>query len=158
MNKNPIEYWNILKSFKKKSNEQENIPEILKDESVIIEHFQKQGNPSHFNSNFKKEIENQFKTMEEDMMYNKAESDSTITYKVIKKAIFDLKKGKSAGPDRILNEVIKYTNPVMINSYMKIFNVILKTEIYPKSRKESLQSPFINQEIKMTPIITEESH
>ena len=54
MNKNPKEYWNILKSFKKKSNEQENIPEILKDESVIIEHFQKQGNPSHFNSNFKK--------------------------------------------------------------------------------------------------------
>jgi predicted phage-related endonuclease len=44
------------------------------------------------NSNFKKEIENQLKTMEEDMMY-KAESDSTITYKEIKKAIFDLKKG-----------------------------------------------------------------
>jgi hypothetical protein len=52
----------------------------------------------------------------------KAESDSTITYTEIKKAMFDLKKGKSA---RILNEVIKYTNPVMINSYMKIFNVIL---------------------------------
>jgi hypothetical protein len=66
MNKNPKEYWNILKSFKKKSNEQENIPEI--DESVIIEHFQKQGNPSHFNSNFKKENENQMKNMEEDMM------------------------------------------------------------------------------------------
>jgi hypothetical protein len=77
--------------------------------------------------------------MEEDMMY-KAESDSTITNKEIKKAIFDLKKGKkgkSAGPDRILNEVIKYTNPVMINTYMKIFNVILKTGIYPKSWKES---------------------
>ena len=54
MNKNPKEYWNILKPFKKKNNEQENIPEILKDESVIIEHFQKQGNHSHFNSNFKK--------------------------------------------------------------------------------------------------------
>jgi hypothetical protein len=53
------------------------------------QHFQKQGNPSHFNSNFKKEIENQLKTMEEDMMY-KAESDSTIIYKEIKKAIFDL--------------------------------------------------------------------
>jgi hypothetical protein len=36
MNKNPKEYWNIFKSFKKKSNEQENIPEILKDEFVII--------------------------------------------------------------------------------------------------------------------------
>jgi hypothetical protein len=79
MNKNPKEYWNILKSIKKKSNEQENIPEILKDESVIIEHFLKQGNPSQFNSNFKKGIENQLKTMEEGMMY-KAESDSTITY------------------------------------------------------------------------------
>jgi hypothetical protein len=74
--------------------------------------------------------------MEEDMMY-KAESDSTIIYKEIKKAIFDLKKRKSAGPDRILNEVIKYTNPIMINYYMKIFNVILKTGIYPKSWKES---------------------
>ena len=134
MNKNQKEFWNVLKSFKKKSNDQENIPEILKDESVIIEHFQKHGNPFHFNSNFKKEIENQLKTMEEDMMY-KAESDSTMTYKVIKKAIFDLKKGKSAGPDIILNEVIKYTNPIMINCYMKIFIVILKTGIYPKSWK-----------------------
>ena len=113
MNKNAKEYWNIIKSFKKKSNGQENIPEILKDKSVIIEHFQKQGNPSHFNSNFKKEIENQLKNME-DMMY-KADSDSTITYKEIKKAIFDLIKGKAAGPDRILNKVIKYTIPVMIN-------------------------------------------
>jgi hypothetical protein len=42
MNKNPKEYRNILKSFMKKSNKQENIQEILKDESVIIEHFQKQ--------------------------------------------------------------------------------------------------------------------
>ena len=35
--------------------------------------------------------------MEEDMMY-KAESDSTITYKEIKKAIFDLKKRKISWP------------------------------------------------------------
>jgi hypothetical protein len=28
-----------------------------------------------------------------------------IIYKEIKKAIFDLKKGKSAGPDRILNKI-----------------------------------------------------
>ena len=144
-----MEYFK-KKSFNKKSNEQKNIPEILKDESVIIEHFQKQGNPSHFNSNFKKEIENQLKTMEEDMMY-KAESDSTITYKEIKKAIFDLRKGKSAGPDRILNEVIKYTNPVMINSYMKIFNVILKTGIYPKSWKESFTIPIYKSGDKNDP-------
>ena len=92
----------------------------LFNQSVIIEHFQKQGNPSQFNSNFKKEIENQLKNMEEDMMY-KAESDSTITNKEIKKAIFDLKKGKSAGPDRILNEVIKYTNLYFIMILLSIY-------------------------------------
>jgi hypothetical protein len=47
--------------------------------------------------------------MKEDMMY-KAESDSTIIYKEIKKAIFDLKKGKSAGPDRILNKITPKQN------------------------------------------------
>ena len=78
----------------------------------------------------------------------KAESNSTVTYKEIKKAIFDLKKGKSAGPDRILNEVIKYTNPIMVNSYMKIFNVILKTGIYPKSWKESFTIPDISRGVK----------
>ena len=84
------------------------------------------------------------------MMY-KAESDSTITYREIQKAIFDLKKGKSASPDRILNEVIKYTKSVMINSYMKIFNVILKTEIYPKSWKESFTIPIYKSGDKNEP-------
>ena len=94
-------------------------------------------------------------------MTYKAESDSTITYKEIKKAIFDLKKGKSAGPDRILNEVIKYTNPVMINSYMKIFNVILKTGIYPKSWKESFTISIYKSGDTNDPnnlLITEEPH
>jgi hypothetical protein len=39
MNKNPKEYWNILKSIKKKNNEQENIPEILKDKSADFPFF-----------------------------------------------------------------------------------------------------------------------
>ena len=50
--------------------------------------------------------------MEEDMLY-KAESDSTIIYKEIKKAIFDLKKGKSAGPDRILNKITPKQNHLL---------------------------------------------
>ena len=72
-----------------------------------------------------------------------------------------MKKGKSAGPDRILNEVIKYTNPVMINSYMKIFNVILKTGIYPKSWKESFTISIYKSGDTNDPnnlLITEESH
>ena len=46
------------------------------------------------------------------MLY-KAESDSTIIYKEIKKAIFDLKKGKSAGPDRILNKITPKQNHLL---------------------------------------------
>ena len=64
-----------------------------------------------------------------------------------------MKKGKSAGPDIILNEVIKYTNPIMINCYMKIFIVILKTGIYPKSWEESFAIPIYKSGDKMTPII-----
>ena len=55
--------------------------------------------------------------------------------------------------DRILNEVIKYTNPVMINSYMNIyiFHVILKTGIYPKSWKESFTIPIYKSGDKNDP-------
>ena len=41
------------------------------------------------------------------------------------------KKGKTAGPDKILNEVIRYSSPVTLKSYAKLFNLILKTRFYP---------------------------
>ena len=41
--------------------------------------------------------------------------------------------GKSSGPDKILNEILKYSKPVTLKSYTKLFNLILKSGCYPKS-------------------------
>jgi hypothetical protein len=132
------------------SNEQENIPEILKDKSVIIEHFLKQGNPSHFNSNFKKEIENQLKNMEEDglvyfitsfkilsgpadfpffksniafliSLYVIVESDSAKSWK----ELFTIPIYKSGDK----NDPNNYRGVSLINCLPKIFNTILNNRI-----------------------------
>ena len=74
--------------------------------------------------------------LEENVAF-KAETDAPITCSEVKKVIYNLKLGKSAGPDRILNEVIKHSHKVLIKSYVKIYNLILNTGCYPESWKES---------------------
>ena len=135
INKDPKEYWKILKSLKV-TEEEEDIPEILREEEKIIKHFQNQGNPTSFNLDFKNKIENLLESVEKMIEY-KEETDKPITFAEIKKVISQLKIGKSAGPDRILNEVIKCSFPVMGKSFLKIFNLILKSGKYPHSWKKS---------------------
>ena len=136
--------------MKKKPTEDEEIPEILKNENSIIRHFQEQGTPSDFNNDFMKKIEKELKLLEENINF-KTETDSPITCSEVKKVIRDLKLGKSAGPDRILNEVIKHSHQVLIKSYIKIFNSILKTGFYPSSWKESFIIPIHKSGDKLDP-------
>ncbi|XP_071153363.1 putative leucine-rich repeat-containing protein DDB_G0290503 [Mytilus edulis] len=67
----------------------------------------------------------------------KAETDAPISCSEVNKVIRGLKLQKSAGPDRIINEIIKTSNQVIIKSIVKIFNLILETGIHPKSWKDS---------------------
>ena len=138
--KDPKEYWKILTSFNKKIKDDEDIPEILKDQNTVIEHFRQQGKPDTFNSERMLKVE--LNEIEENMSFLE-DTDKPIKYAEVKKVIKRLKIGKSAGPDRILNEIIiiKYSMPVMIKSYLKIFNVILKTGIYPSTWKNSYIIP-----------------
>ena len=47
--KNPMEYWNILKSSKKTNTEEvEELPDILKQEKTPMNHFQNQGQPKKY--------------------------------------------------------------------------------------------------------------
>ena len=136
INKNPKEYWNVLKSLKKKPNIDEEIPDILRNEDSIIKHFQEQGCPSSINEDFMKKIENELKILEKNIAF-RPETDAPVTCSEVKKAINNLKLGKSTGPDRILNEVIKYSHKVLVKSYVKIYNLILNTGCYPESWKKS---------------------
>ncbi|CAC5412569.1 unnamed protein product [Mytilus coruscus] len=112
INQNPKEYWNILKSLKNKT-EKDEIPEVLKDEEVLIKHFQDQGKPSSINNAFMIDIESQLKLLENNIDF-KAETDAPISCSEVKKVISGLKLQKSAGPDRIINEIIKTSNQVII--------------------------------------------
>ncbi|CAC5385531.1 unnamed protein product [Mytilus coruscus] len=108
INQNPKEYWNILKSLKNKT-EKDEIPEVLKDEEVLIKHFQDQGKPSSINNAFMIDIKSQLKLLENNIEF-KAETDAPISWSEVKKVISGLKLQKSAGPDRIINEIIKTSN------------------------------------------------
>ena len=56
-------------------------------------------------------------------MVYKAESDSTLCYKEIKKEIFDLKKGKSAGPYRFTAPQLSHTSDPYKKNCAKILGV-----------------------------------
>ena len=135
-NKKPKDYWEIIKSLKGKKNEENDIPEILNDENIIINHIQNQGKPAKVNELFAKELEEKLNDIEKNIEFNE-KTDAPITCSEIKKVIYNLKKGKSPGPDNIINEIIKYSKNVTIKSIAKLFNIILNSGIYPSMWKKS---------------------
>lgn len=64
-------------------------------------------------------------------------TDKPFTMKEIKTCIKKLKLGKSAGPDLISNEIIKYSSTVTCKSITKLFNLILDTGNYPNEWRKS---------------------
>ncbi|CAC5410249.1 unnamed protein product [Mytilus coruscus] len=86
INQNPKEYWNILKSLKNKT-EKDEIPEVLKDEEVLIKHFQDQGKPSSINNAIMIDIESKLKLLENNIDF-KAETDAPISCSEVKKIAF----------------------------------------------------------------------
>ena len=59
--------------------------------------------------------------------------NSDITENEVKKAILKLKNGKAAGDDNVLNEYIKCSADIMIQTYTNLFNEILHSGIYPSA-------------------------
>ena len=57
--------------------------------------------------------------------------DKTIDHKDIAKALTKLKNKKAASNDKIKNEMIKTSCPILKESYRKLFNIILSAGIYP---------------------------
>lgn len=55
----------------------------------------------------------------------------------LKKCISKLKRGKSAGPDLIINEIIKYRGSITCKVITKLFNFILDTGQYPEEWRKS---------------------
>jgi hypothetical protein len=62
-----------------------------------------------------------------------SELDFKITEEEVCKAIKSIKNGKTAGPDRISNEMIETSSPFLLQVFIKLFNGIVLTGLYPKA-------------------------
>ena len=80
------------------------------------------------------EWKNILKIIKNTLVYNEL-TDKPFCVKEIKKYINKLKIGKSAGPDLIGNEIIKFSRSITCKAITKLFNLIL--EQYPKQWRKS---------------------
>ena len=69
------------------------------------------------------------------------ELNKPITMDELSKALKNLKNNKATGPDGIKNEEIKATFELMKNFYLKLFNLIFDSGVFPSSWAEGLIVP-----------------
>ena len=76
-----------------------------------------------------------------------ADLNKPFTLEELSKSIKSLKNNKSSGPDQICNEQIKATFEIMKNFYLKLFNGILDSGIFPDSWAEGLIVPIYKKRV-----------
>ena len=116
----PKEYWRYLNSLKTKNNVK--MPPL---DAFHI--YFKDVNRSKYDDTFDFETSD-FHISESDDILN-----SPITDFEISKAIRDLKLGKAAGHDEILNEYFKNAKDILLPLLVKLFNIIFETGMLPSS-------------------------
>lgn len=67
--------------------------------------------------------------------------DETIREKEIITAIAKLKNKKAQGPDKIRNEMLKYSQHVLLPCISKVFNLVLRSGVYPDEWAQGYISP-----------------
>ena len=80
--------------------------------------------------------DSEFKKDDDDNILNSSISESEI-----RKAISQLKNGKTPGFDGILNEHIKNSCKIFMPLYLKLFNTVFETGIFPDSWHEGKIRP-----------------
>ena len=86
---------------------------------------------------------------EEKLKDNYSDLDQPISEQEIRNAVKKLKNNKSAYLDRIKNEMIKCIFNILLQAYLKLFNLILKTGIFPKQLCEGLITPIFKSDDKL---------
>lgn len=140
---NPSEYWKLFKTLTEKSSKP--TLEVPKDD--LYEHYLKlnKDDEVHQKHEYNKLIED----LEKQPTFT--ELDYKFTGQEIINAIRQLKKRKSSGPDMILNEMIKSAQPVVINIFKKLFNLILLNGNYPSKWAEGRITSIHKSGVKTDP-------
>jgi hypothetical protein len=140
---NPKEYWKLLNNLKKdehNNKEQEYIPL-----QSWVEHFQKL-----HNNGVDDPALNLLLEAEEARPYF-SELDFRISEKEVRDVIKNLKPNKAAGHDKILGEMIKAGQEVLIPILAKLFNQILQSKEYPHEWNKGIISPIHKKGSKYNP-------
>ena len=132
---NSHSFWKILKTMNENMNE-EKIPPVSEDQ--WLNHFEslhsaKKNNQSQTN------LINNLEIMEQKNV--QSSSWEPITEKEILDNIKELKNKKASSSDKIKNEMIKASSKALLNVYQKLFNLILRSGIFPIDWCEGLITP-----------------
>lgn len=79
------------------------------------------------------------------------ELDETITDNELLNAAKKIKTKKAAYSDKIRNEMIKSSVPILLKGYLKVFNIILKSGNFPSSWCEGLITPIFKSGNRLDP-------
>lgn len=132
----PSHYWNLLTRLKENfTDEKASKISLLEWESYF-----KKLNISSFNSPV---LETKLRKMESDKYF--CETDFKIKDAEIIKCIKHLKNKKAPGLDGIQNEMIRYSQSMLLPVYNKLFNDILNTGYYPENWRTAYITPIFKK-------------
>ena len=126
--KDPKKFWNVLRNGT--GNRKKGDVDTLTTEN-FYEHFVK------LNENLADQEESEPTYLEErqeefgNINLDNSSLNSPFTIEELRKGIKALKNGKASGHDKIVNEMLKASNDMMLLAYVKLFNIILDTGHIP---------------------------
>ena len=129
-------FWDTLKSINDNMIEKQ-IPPIPEDQ--WLHHFESLHSEKIENNDEQRTLTQNLKLME--LLNDQLPSDDLITEKEIIENIKKLKNKKASFSDKIKNEMIKAGSNALLNIYKKLFNLILKSGIFPNDWCEGLITP-----------------
>ena len=138
--KNQTDFWDVWKAFDE--NISANDKPALQDGEIWEKYYSKLFND---NSTEEKTVPNKvisgsIETSTIDKFLNKVLSKNEL-----EKNIKRLKNGKAPGQDRISNEMIKASYPVIHKAYLKLFNLIFSSQHVPENWCKSIVTPIHKQ-------------
>lgn len=147
---NSQNFWQILKSANDNCDSKESDAASISPKEWV-NHFEKLHSDVTDMSSEQNRVLQNFE-MNETVMKDKSKClDQPFTEKEMSETLKKLKNNKSAGDDRIRNEMIKYCTPPLFLALLKLFNLILTTGIYPNAWCRGIITPIFKSGSKLDP-------
>ena len=154
--KDPKGYWRGLKAFAGQEKSEQKLPSEMKEGSALVggiaalnkwkEGFQQLGKPQNaddprFDKEFHHESHTLVKRWAQERTEGSGDLDGEIAMEEVDKAIKLLRRGKAAGLDGAVNEILKYAGPEMTRSLWILFRTLFEREQVPQDWTRGLIVP-----------------